>query len=120
MVWPAASSTSCAMMCLSERNTTRRGRSAVPMTFLPTRRRRELDARGRLVLDRMREAQRELKAIGPHFGLEAHARDLELFGISLRDALDHVRDERTGEAVQRSMIGFLGGTLDVERVVRLV
>ena len=36
-VRPARSSMTCALMCLVERNTARRGRSAVPMTFLRTR-----------------------------------------------------------------------------------
>src|SRR5688500_3454951 len=36
-VWPARSSTTCAGMCRVERVTTSRGRAAVPLTFLRTR-----------------------------------------------------------------------------------
>ena len=36
-VWPARSSTTWTLMCFAERVTTRRGRSAVPETFLRPR-----------------------------------------------------------------------------------
>jgi hypothetical protein len=38
IVTPASSSITCTEMCLFDRNTARRGRAAVPWTFLRTRR----------------------------------------------------------------------------------
>src|SRR6185369_2931261 len=83
-------------------------------------RRRQLDARGRLELDRVREAERQLQPVRANLGLVADARDLQLLLIALRHTFDHVGDERPCEAVQRLVVRLVGRALDVDRVVGLV
>src|SRR3954471_13394895 len=64
----------------------------------------ELDALPRLDLHRVRVAHLELE-IGPgQCGAVADALDLELLLEPVGDALDHVRDERARQAVQRAIL----------------
>ena len=51
-------------------------------------------------------------------GAVADADDLELLREALGDADDHVVDQRAGEAVQRTVLALVVGTLDEERAVR--
>jgi hypothetical protein len=49
-----------------------------------------------------------------------YALDLEPLLEALRDALDHVRDQRAGEAVQRPIVAALGRPADDEVAVLLL
>src|SRR3954469_7329743 len=62
----------------------------------------ELDAVRRLDRDRVRVAERELEVAALEHGAVADALDLEALLEAGRHALDHVRHERAGEAVQRT------------------
>ena len=75
---------------------------------------RQLDSLRRLVLDRVREAKRELQPVGPRLRLVADADELELLLEALGHALDHVGDERARQAVQRLVVRFVRRTLDRE------
>src|SRR4051812_15545113 len=82
-------------------------------------RRGELHARRRLVLDRVREAERELEPERLHFRLVADAGNLERLLISLRDAFDHVRQQRARQAVERLVVLFVGGARDMQHLAFL-
>src|SRR6187551_1019682 len=69
----------------------------------------EGDPRARRDRDRVREAHRELEVGALELGAVADALDLEVLLEPLRDPLDHVRDERAGEAVERAVVAALGG-----------
>ena len=56
----------------------------------------------------MREADGELEVGALELRAVADALDLEVLLEALRDALDHVRDERPREAVQRPILAALG------------
>ena len=63
---------------------------------------REGDALGGLDDDRVGEAEGELEVVALGRDAVADADDLELLGVALGDADDHVGDERAGQAVQRA------------------
>src|SRR4029079_11615495 len=79
--------------------------------------RRELDARRRTKLDRVREAERQLQPVRTNLGLVADARDLELLLITLPHAFHHVVDERPREAVERLVVRLVRRALDVDHIV---
>jgi hypothetical protein len=73
----------------------------------------EGDALGGLDVDRVAEAERELERVGTlGLGAVADADDLELLAEAVGDADDHVVDEAAGEAVQRTVLALVVGTLD--------
>src|SRR5690348_3135069 len=86
------------------------------------RRRRDLerDAGARLDRDRMRVADVELQVGALERGTVADALDLELLLEALRHPLDHVRDERAGEAVERAILAALGRARDDDLAVALL
>src|SRR4029077_3780006 len=73
---------------------------------------RDLDARRRVIRDRVRESDDELHAEGLGLRLVSYALDLERLGESFGDAVDHVGDERPRQSVQRLVPGFVGRALD--------
>src|SRR6476620_4600019 len=75
---------------------------------LRRRRHLERDPGARLARDGMRVADAQLEVGALEGGPVADALDLELPLEALRDALDHVRDERSGQAVQSTVIAALG------------
>src|SRR5215208_5560375 len=79
-------------------------------------RRRELDPFWRAVLDRVREAERQLEPERPDLRLEPDAGDLELLAVARRHPLDHVRDQGAREPVQRAVGRLVRRTLDDHRV----
>src|SRR5215469_11844970 len=91
-VWPTLSSTICTNMCRADRFTTSRGRAAVPVTFLRTRRCRRTRAR---VLSVVRDPTRPV----------AYSRDdllaLVSYALALvRVGLAELADPRRGLAHQ--------------------
>ena len=50
-------------------------------------------------------------------GTIADALDLQLLGEALGDADDHVVEQRTGQTMERAVLLFVVGTLDVEDAV---
>ena len=70
----------------------------------------EGDAGARLDRDRVRVADLELEIGALERGAVADALDLEALLEALRDALDHVRDERAREPVERAVLAALGRT----------
>src|SRR3954452_21089407 len=78
------------------------------------RRHLELDPRGSGDANGMRVAERELEVRALERRAVADALDLEGLGEAGRDALDHVRDQRAGQAVQRAVLGAVGGPADDE------
>src|SRR5437868_3221972 len=187
-VRPSRSFTSCASIPRFERNTTRRGRSAVPLILPRTRRWRRARASGlvrvgiplrplsdlaahvlalvadalalvglgrahrphlgrgladlllvdalhddlrrhghlegdpgpRLDDDGVREADVELERGSAERGAVADALDLEALLEALGHALDHVRDERAREPVERAIVAPLGRSRDDELAVPLL
>src|SRR4051794_23486624 len=79
----------------------------------------ELDAVRRLDRHRVRVAERELEVAALEHGAVAHALDLEALLEAGRHALDHVRHERAGEAVERAVLGAVGRARDDELAVVL-
>src|SRR5919199_786376 len=79
----------------------------------------ELDAVRRLDRDRVRVAERELKVAALELRAVADALDLEALLEAGGHALDHVRDERAGQAVQRAVLGAVGRPRDDELAVVL-
>src|SRR5215471_11240949 len=75
---------------------------------LRRRRHLERDAGARLDRDGMRVADIELQVGALERRAVADALDLELLLEALRDALDHVRDERPRQTVQRAVLSALG------------
>ena len=66
------------------------------------------DARARLHDDRMRVADVQLQVGAAQGRAIADALDLEVLLEALRDALDHVRDQRAREPVERAVLAALG------------
>src|SRR6202030_1705086 len=56
----------------------------------------------------VRVADVQLEIVALQGGAVADALDLELLLEPLRDAFDHVRDQRAGETVQRAVLAALG------------
>ena len=69
--------------------------------------------------DRVRVADGELEVVALELRAVADALDLEMLLEALRDALDHVGDERAGEAVQRAIVAAVGRSRHVEDAVLL-
>ena len=63
---------------------------------------------GRIQLDRVRVAEREHELVALELGAVADALDLEPLLEAVGDALDHVRDQAAGEAVQRAVLAAVG------------
>ena len=80
----------------------------------------ELDALGRLDRDRVRVAERHLQVLALELRPVADALDLELLLEAVGDALDHVRDQAAGEAVQGAVLAAVGRARDGDRAVRLL
>jgi heme exporter protein B len=68
----------------------------------------ELDAVGRRDRHGVREAEQQLDRRAPQRGAVADALDLQALLEALRDALDHVRDQRARQTVQRAIVAALG------------
>src|SRR3954471_8173513 len=79
----------------------------------------ELDALARLDLDRVRVADLQLEVGARHRGAVADTLDLEALLEAVGDALDHVRDQRPGQAVQRTILAALGRARDRDHAVVL-
>ena len=77
----------------------------------------ELDPLGRLDRDRVGVAERHLEGLALELGAVADALDLEAALVALGDALDHVRDQAAGEAVQGAVLAAVGRALDVDGAV---
>ncbi len=60
------------------------------------------------IADRVRVADRELEVRAGQRGAVADALDLEALLEAVGDALDHVRDERAREPVQRAVLAAVG------------
>src|SRR5205823_4350527 len=70
--------------------------------------------------DRVRVADIEPEVRALHRGTVADALQLEPLLETLRDALDHVRDQRPRQAVQRAIVAALGRTRHREDTVGLL
>ncbi len=79
------------------------------------RRHLELDSLRRLHGDGVREAESELDIRTLGSGTVADSLDFEPLLVALGDALDHVRDQRAGEAVERAMVGAVRRSRHDER-----
>src|SRR5687768_1030114 len=79
----------------------------------------KLDALRRLVFDSVRESKRELQSVGTRFSLVSDADDVELLRETLRDALDHVGDERAREAVERLVLRVVARAIHGDRAALL-
>src|SRR6476646_8661007 len=86
---------------------------------LGRRRHLEGDAGARLDRDGVRVADAELEVGALERRAVADALDLELLLEALRHALDHVRDQRPGQAVERAILAALGRAGDGDRVLFL-
>ena len=76
----------------------------------------ELDALGRLDVDRMAEAERELEGVAAlGAGSVADAEDLEFLGEALGHTDDHVLDQGAGQTVQGLARAGVVGPLDGRR-----
>src|SRR5581483_5697405 len=80
----------------------------------------EGDAGARRDHDRVREADGELEVGAPQRRAVADALNLEPLLEALRDAIDHVRDQRPREPVQRAVLAALGRPRDDDGAVRLL
>src|SRR5215471_15076127 len=80
----------------------------------------ERDTGARLDRDRVRVADIELEVGALERRAVADALDLELLLEALGHALDHVRDERPGQAVQRPVLPALGRPRDDDLAVALL
>jgi hypothetical protein len=67
----------------------------------------------------VREADLELEVVARECGAVADALDLQLLLEALGDALDHVRDQRARQAVERAILAALGRPRDRDRAVLL-
>src|SRR3954470_20375917 len=63
---------------------------------------REGDARRRIDLHRVAEAEAQVQLLALDHGAVAGARDLEITSVPRRHADDHVREQRAGQAVERA------------------
>src|SRR3954468_4282554 len=79
----------------------------------------ELDALARLDLDGVRVADLQLEVGARHRRAVADTLDLEALLEALRDALDHVRDQRPRQAVQRAILPALGRARDRDHALVL-
>ena len=86
---------------------------------LRRRRHFELDSLARRDPDRMRVADLELEVRAGHAGAVADALDLEALLEALRDSLDHVGDERAGQAVERTVGTAIRRARDGDRLALL-
>ena len=94
---------------------------SIPLTIdLGRRRHLERDPLRRLQHDRVREADVQLEVGAAQRGAVADALDLEALREAVRDALDHVRDQRAREPVQRAIVAALGRPRDGDRPVLLL
>src|SRR6267378_6991189 len=75
------------------------------------------DARRYRVADRVRESHVEHQRLALTAGAITHADQLELLLIALAHALDHVPDQRPGEAVQRAVLFRLTRPFDDDAAV---
>ena len=75
---------------------------------------------GRVDLDRVRVAERQHELLALELGAVADALDLEALLEAVRDALDHVRDQAAGEAVQGAVLAAVGGPGDEDLAVLLL
>src|SRR6185312_6761377 len=80
----------------------------------------ERDPLRRLQHDGMGVADVQLEVDAPQRGAIADTLDLEALREAVRDALDHVGDQRACEAVQRAVLAALGRALDGDRRVLVV
>src|SRR5262249_40673128 len=80
----------------------------------------ELDARRRLDRDGVRVADRQLQVIALERSAVTDALDLEALLEAVGDPLDHVRDERAGQTVQRPMVAAIGRPRDRDRTIVLL
>src|SRR5438105_13343235 len=76
---------------------------------------READAGRRVDLDRMRVAERELQLLAGERRAITGAADLEIADVSGGHALDHVREQRAAQAVDRK--GLLAVVLPLHRYI---
>ena len=67
---------------------------------------------GRRDRDGVRVADRELEVLALQLRAVADALDLEALLVAVGDALDHVRDERPREPVQRAVFAAVGRPRD--------
>src|SRR4051794_1232854 len=117
-VLPTRSSTTCTLMCLVDRVTTRRGRSAVPAIFLRPRtwRCRRAFVRGAVCLCLDREIPMSLTSLSDLaadvFAGVAHA--LALVGLGLAELAD-VRGDLTDQLLVDALDAEVGGVLHGER-----
>src|SRR3954467_12990392 len=79
----------------------------------------ELDPLRSRDLDGVRVAERELEVGALERGAVADALDLQRLGEAGGDALDHVRDQRSRQAVQRAVLGAVGRPADEELLALL-
>src|SRR5256714_2298013 len=75
------------------------------------------DAFGQREADRVREADDELDLLALQLGLVAHARDVQRALEPLRDALDHVGDQRARQAVQLARAARVVGAVRLHQAV---
>jgi len=68
----------------------------------------------------MREASRQVDCGALLHKTITNADDLEALLVTVRDALDHVRNQRTGQAVQRAVRRTIGWSRDQDRVLDLL
>src|SRR5918997_2836801 len=80
----------------------------------------ELDALGRLDRHGMRVAERQLQVAALELRAVADALDLERLREAGGDALDHVRDQRPRETVQRAVLRAVGRPRDEQLTVLLL
>jgi len=80
----------------------------------------ELDALAGLDRDRVRVADRELEVRALELRAVTDTLDLEVLLETLRDALDHVRDEGARQPVQRSVLASVGGARHGDLAVGLL
>src|SRR5262249_40186100 len=80
----------------------------------------ERDARRRVLRHGMREADAELERRPAQRGAIADALDLETLLEAFCDALDHVRDQRSGQPVERAVGTAVARPRDGDRAVVLL
>src|SRR5829696_6822561 len=80
----------------------------------------EVDSLGSLELDRVRVAERQHELLALELCAVADALDLEALLEAVRHALDHVRNQAAGEAVERAVLAAVGRALDEDLAVLLL
>src|SRR5690606_4462745 len=90
-----------------------------PHDDLRLARRLDRDAVGDRILDRVREAERQVQLLTLRLRAVAHADELELPLETVRDARDHVLDQRTGRPGHRARDTAGGADADPDRAVFL-